>query len=129
MGPAASRDGRWVAWTWFRAGPAADVYVAPTDGSQAPLRLTDSPENTRFVSWTPDSRAVLVEQDQGGDERMQLFLVALDTPLRMEPLTEARPSYFLRGGELHPNGRWLVYGANVDESGEEIEPTDRKSVV
>jgi len=123
MGPAVSRDGRWVAWTWFRAGPAADVYVAPTDGSQAPLRLTDSPENTRLVSWTPDSRAVLVEQDQGGDERMQLYLVALDTPLRMEPLTEAHPRYFLRGGELHPNGRWLVYGANVDESGEEIEPT------
>ena len=42
----------------------------------------------------------------------------------MLPLTEPEPNYYLRGGELHPNGRWLVYGANVDvATGEEIEPT------
>jgi dipeptidyl aminopeptidase/acylaminoacyl peptidase len=121
--PAVSRDGRWVAWTWFRAGPTADVYAAPTDGSQPPIRLTETSENARLVGWTPDSRAVLVEQDEGGDERMQLFRVALEAPLRLEPLTAPHPNYFLRGGELHPNGRWLVYGANVDESEREIEPT------
>ena len=31
-----SRDDKWVAWTWYRTGPAADVYVAPTDGSTPP---------------------------------------------------------------------------------------------
>jgi dipeptidyl aminopeptidase/acylaminoacyl peptidase len=65
----------------------------------------------------------LVEQDEGGDERMQLFRVELDAPLRLAPLTEPHPSFFLRGGQLHPDGRRLVYGANVDESGREIEPT------
>jgi dipeptidyl aminopeptidase/acylaminoacyl peptidase len=124
VAPSVSPDGRWVAWTWFRAGPAADVYAAPTDASTPPVRLTDTPENTLLVAWTPDSRAVLVQQDTGGDERAQLFRVDLDAPLLMTPLTEAHPSYFLRGGNLHPNGRWLVYGANVDlDTGEEIEPT------
>ena len=122
--PMVSRDGRWVAWTWFRAGPTADVYAAPTDGSAPPIRLTDTPENTFLVSWTPDSRAVLVRQDKGGNERFQLFRVDLDRPLAMSSLTEPEPSYFIRGGDLHPDGRWLVYGANVDiHSGEEIEPT------
>ena len=38
--------------------------------------------------------------------------------------TEPEPNYFLRGGDLHPNSRWLVYGANVDAAtGCEIEPT------
>jgi dipeptidyl aminopeptidase/acylaminoacyl peptidase len=43
----------------------------------------------------------------------------------MEPLTAPEPNYFLEGGQLHPEGRWLIYAANLDaESGEEIE-TDR----
>ena len=42
----------------------------------------------------------------------------------MIPLTEFNPNYFLRGGQLHENGRWLIYGANFDvETGQEIDPT------
>jgi dipeptidyl aminopeptidase/acylaminoacyl peptidase len=123
-GAQVSRDGRWVAWTWYNAGPAADVYAAPTDGSMPPLRLTEMPENTFLVSWAPDSRSVLVRQDKGGNERYQLFRIDLDRPLVMVPLTEEDPNYFLRGGDLHPNGSQLVYGANVDiDRGNEIEPT------
>jgi dipeptidyl aminopeptidase/acylaminoacyl peptidase len=121
--PAVSPDGRWVAWTWFNVGPAADVFVAPTDGSASPTRLTDTPEETHVASWTPDSRAVIVGQDHDGDERVQLFRVDLNAPEVMVPLTEAQPHYFLHGGELHPNGRWLIYDANVDAAtGAEIEP-------
>jgi len=121
--PQVSPDGRWVAWSWLRVGPAADIWVAPTDGSQAPQRLTETSENTWLVSWTADSRAVIVEEDRGGDERYRLFLVRLESP-KMEPLTEPEPRYFLRGGQLHPDGRRLVYGANFDfERQEELEPT------
>jgi len=42
----------------------------------------------------------------------------------MRPLTEANPQYYLRGGDLHANNRWLVYGANFDaKSNKEIEAT------
>ena len=123
-GPNVSRDGKWVAWTWFRTGPAADVFAAPADGSAAPIRLTQTADNTFLVSWAPDSRAVIVDQDRDGNERAQLFRVDLDRPLEMAPLTEPEPNYFIRGGDLHPHGRWLVYGANVDDAtGREIEPT------
>jgi dipeptidyl aminopeptidase/acylaminoacyl peptidase len=119
-----SPDGRWVAWTWSNTGPAADVFVAPTDGSSTPLRLTETPHDTILTSWTPDSRAVVVAQDRDGDERAQLFLVALEKPGVMRPLTEPAPPYFMRGGQLHSSGRWLVYGANYDfPMGKEIEPT------
>jgi dipeptidyl aminopeptidase/acylaminoacyl peptidase len=122
--PQVSRDGRWVAWSWFRVGPAADVFAAPTDGSAPPLRLTGTPDNTFLVSWTPDSRAVIVEQDRDGNERAQLFRVDLERPLEMVALTMADPGYFIRGGQLHPDGRRLIYGANYDfDRGQEIEPT------
>jgi dipeptidyl aminopeptidase/acylaminoacyl peptidase len=122
--PIVSFDGKWVAWTALGVGDAADVYAAPTDGTSAPVRLTDTPELTMLVSWTPDSRAVLVQQDQGGNERYQLFRVDVDTPGVLLPLTEAAPNYFLRGGQLHPNGSWLIYAANFDcNTNEEIEPS------
>lgn len=122
--PHVSPDGKWVAWTWFRVGPAADVFVAPADGSHPPLRLTETPENTFIVSWTHDSRALIVEEDKGGDERVRLFRIDIEKPGVMFPLTEPNPKYYLRGGQLHPNIRWLIYGANYDfERSQEIEPT------
>src|SRR5215212_9910012 len=122
--PIISRDRKWVAWTAFGVGAAADVYVAPTDGSASPMRITDTPEVTAAVSWTPDSRSVLVRQDHQGDERFRLFRVDIDRPGTMIPLTEPSPQYFLRGGQLHPDGQRLVYAANLDEAtGQEIEPT------
>ncbi|MBZ0278485.1 MAG: prolyl oligopeptidase family serine peptidase, partial [Anaerolineae bacterium] len=122
-GAGVSRDGRWAAWTWFGAGPTADVYAVPADGSTPPVKMTDSPQNTILVSWLPDSQGMIVTQDQDGDERFRLFRVNLNEPGVMHPLTEASPKYFLRGGQLHPNGRWLVYGANMDATGQVIEPT------
>ena len=120
--PKVSRDGCWIAWTWLHTGPAADVYAVPADGSASPIRLTNTTQDTLLVSWTPDSRAVIVEQDQDGDERVQLFRVDLENPLTMKPLTEPQPNYYIRGGSLHPNKNWLVYGANVHPmTGEETE--------
>lgn len=122
--PLVSPAGGLVAWSWSRLGPAADVFVAPLDGSRPPLRLTETPEDTFPVSWTPDGTALVVRQDRAGDERAQLFLVSPERPGRMEPLTAPEPDFYIRGGQLHPNGRWLVYGANRDpETGEEAEQT------
>ena len=123
-GPQVSPDGRWVAWSWSRLGPAADVFAAPTDGSAEPVRLTRTADDALVVSWTPDSSAVVVGQDRDGDERVRLFRVRLAEPGAMEPLIEESPNYYVRGGQVHRDGRWLVYGANLDaESGEEIEET------
>ena len=122
--PEVSPDGRWVAWSWSRLGPAADVFAAPTNGSMSPIRLTETSDDTLVVSWTPDSEAVVVGQDKDGDERVRLFLIRLSNPGSLEPLTEESPNYYIRGGQVHGDGRWLVYGANLDaESGEEIEET------
>jgi dipeptidyl aminopeptidase/acylaminoacyl peptidase len=119
--PLISPDGKWAAWAWYRTGPVADVYVVPTDGSAAPMRLTDTGEDTEPVGWAPDSRALIVRHDRQGDERVQLFRVELERPGVLAALTEPAPSYYIHGGALHPNGRWLFYSANMDERGQEIE--------
>ncbi|MBI1800725.1 MAG: S9 family peptidase [Chloroflexi bacterium] len=119
-----SPDGRWIAFVWYRVHENLDVFVVPADGSAPPLALTHTPEATVFVSWAPDSRSVVVAEDHDRDEQARLFRVWLDHPGAMEPLTEDRPPYYLRGGSLSANGRVLFYGANYDASAREpIEPT------
>lgn len=122
--PQVSRDGRWVAWTWFNTGAVAEVYLTPTDGSSPPIRLTDTDQNTILVSWTPDSQSVIVGQDKDGNERVELYRVDLASPRTLNLLTEPEPNYFIRGGNLHLRENWLVYGANVHpETREETEET------
>ncbi len=117
-----SPDGRWVAWVWAGLAHAGDLYVAPTDGSAPPRRMTATPEHSFPRAWTPDSRAVIVAQNTGGDEKDVLYRLAFDRPGELEPLTPLAPKHFTSGGQLHANGRWLVYAANLDpESGEPIE--------
>lgn len=109
-----SPDGNWIAWTWSGIDATADVYVAAVDATAEPIQLTTTVEHTVIRSWTPDSTGVIVAQDHGGDERVQLFRVDLEAPGMLRPLTDGSPDYFLRGGELHPDKRWLVYAANID---------------
>jgi dipeptidyl aminopeptidase/acylaminoacyl peptidase len=119
-----SPDKRWVAFTWYRRHENVDIFLVPSDGSHEPIALTHTPEATELVSWTPDSKAVIVSEDHDRDEFMRLFRVDIDQPLVMQPLTDDRPAYFIRGGMLHPDGRYLFYSANYDfESGKVIEPS------
>jgi dipeptidyl aminopeptidase/acylaminoacyl peptidase len=122
--PCLSPDGKWVAFEWHHIHENLDVFAVPIKLSALPVSLTHTPELTRFISWTLDSRAVIVAEDHDGDERVRLFRVELAHPGEMQPLTEDRPPYFIRGGSLHPDGRTLFYGANYDFAAErEIEPT------
>jgi dipeptidyl aminopeptidase/acylaminoacyl peptidase len=124
LGVSLSPDGRWVAFMWYRIHENIDIFLVPTDGSSPPIALTNTPEATILVSWTVDSKAVIISEDHDRDERARLFKVDIDAPDAMHPLTEDSPPYFLRGGSLHPDGIHLFYGMNYDvDSGEVIEPT------
>jgi len=119
-----SKDSKYVAYTWKNVHPNLDVFLVPTDGIKRPVALTETSEATFVVDFAPDSQSVIVGEDKDRNERVRLFEVEIDKPRQMTPLTEEDPPYFLRGGALHPNRKWLVYGANYDsERKKEIEPT------
>ncbi len=123
VGELVSPDLAWVAWSWYGRGPAADVYVVPTDGSAPPVRLTETPQNTHVVAWAADSRTLIVSEDKDGDERERLYLLDRTWPNALRLVADETPNYFLRGGKLAPDNRTLVYAANRDpDTGAEIEP-------
>jgi dipeptidyl aminopeptidase/acylaminoacyl peptidase len=105
-------EGRHVAWSWSRLAPATDIFVAATDGSAPPRRLTSTANDSYLLSWMPDGSGLVIAEDQGGDEHYQLFRLALDGALA--PLTEPAPAHFPQGGEIDASGRYLVFGANLD---------------
>lgn len=122
--PLVSKNKKWIAWTWFQTAPAGEIFVCPTDGSAPPVRLSDTQHDTYLISWLPDSSGLIVAQDKNGNERDQLFRIDINQPLVLHPLTEPEPDYYIRGGELHPNNQWLIYGANFNfDTKKEIEPT------
>ena len=119
-----SKDSKYVAYTWKNIHPNLDVFLIPTDGTSEPIAMTETPEATFVVNFAPDSQSIIVGEDKDRNERVRLFEVRLGKPKQMTPLTEEDPKFFLRGGALHPNRRWLVYGANYDvETKQEIEET------
>nr|NIW52980.1 hypothetical protein [Candidatus Korarchaeota archaeon] len=119
-----SKNSKCVAYTWKNVNPNLDVFLVPTDGTIRPVALTATSEATFIVGFAPDSLSVIVGEDKNRNERVRLFEVNIDKPRQMTPLTEEDPPFFLRGGALHPNRKWLVYGANYDLKREkEIEPT------
>ena len=126
-----SPDGKWIAFNWYRVHENVDVFLVPTTGNRPPLALTHTPEATEFVSWFSGSDGLVVGEDHDGDEHTRLFRINLNLdqdgephPGSMQYLTEDRPPYFLRGGDLSPDGKFLYYGANYDfENRKDIEAT------
>lgn len=119
-----SPDRRWVAFEWEKRHENKDVFLVSSAGFEPPLALTHTPEATALVRWAPDSQSVIVAEDQAGDERVTLYRVFLNRPGTLHPLTDFHPPYFVRGGSLSPDGRYLFYGANYDfKSGKLIAPT------
>jgi dipeptidyl aminopeptidase/acylaminoacyl peptidase len=94
--------------------------VALEPGAEA-RHLTAPPGDAHPVSWSFDGRQLVVARSHDGDERDALFRVDVDSGREIR-LTERPGDHFIFGGALHPNGRWLFYGATKDfESGRLLE--------
>jgi serine/threonine protein kinase/Tol biopolymer transport system component len=108
-----SPDGAWIAWASSRVGGGRALYRRASDGSGKEERLWDS-QGFHFhtASWTVDSKAVLVTQDNprtGWDVMLvSLGEKAASSPILTEPFNET-------SARLSPDGRWLAYVS--DEAG------------
>lgn len=119
-GARVSPDGTRVAWIATNLGPTTQLWWAPTDGSAKPRAWVVNDRDCDYVRWAPDSRSVILGQSRDGDERIGLSQVALDGTRR--ELTDPHPEYYIRGGQIDPDGRFLIYTANRDpQTGREIE--------
>lgn len=113
--PKVSKDGKWLAWTWTGATETGNVWLAPTDGSQPPRRLTDEREHTYVRSFSPDGRQLLLAQSEGASEHDQLILLDIESGLH-RAVTPKQDDHYVYGGAFLPDGASILYVASYDDA-------------
>jgi dipeptidyl aminopeptidase/acylaminoacyl peptidase len=117
-----SPDGHCVAWIWAGLAETTQLWVTAADGQETPRCLVADEWDCDSFRWAPDSQSIVYARSMDGDERVGLHQVFLDGRPSLA-LTEDRPDYYIHGGQLTKDGSRLLFSANVDENGDEIEPT------
>ena len=67
--PAASPDGRWLAFVRIAHGPSTDLYVQSLAGGPAE-RLTNDAKDIYGVTWRPDGRSLVFSSDRMGERTL-----------------------------------------------------------
>ncbi len=112
--PKVSRDGSWVAWTWTGVTEIGNVWLAPTDGSLPPRRLTDEPDHTYVRAFFRDGGRMLLGQSQGASEHDHLILLDHRSGER-RLVTPPQDNHYVFGGAFTPDGRYILYTASHDD--------------
>lgn len=118
--PRVSGDGKWLAWTWTGSTETGEVWIAPTDGSAAPQRLTHGEDHFYVRSLSKDGGRLVLAQSIGSNEHDRLFL--LDRARgEIAPLTPLQSASYVFGGELTEDGAVLF---TADFEGANAEPAE-----
>jgi len=113
--PTLSKDGRWAAWTWTGATEAGNVWLAPTDGSAPPRRVTDELDHIYVRAFSPDSRRLLLAQSEGSSEHEHLILLDLNSGTQ-RLVTPKQDDHYVFGGAFTPDGKSILYAASWDDA-------------
>jgi len=108
--PVWSRDGRYVAYSWYSSSPPAELRIADVaDGTSrvvpmdAPFRLY-SPQD-----WSPDGRRVLaIVEDAPPKTRTQHLAWVTTSDGAVQLLASAGTGEFIGSAFLSPDGAWIV---------------------
>jgi dienelactone hydrolase len=118
--PHVSGDGKWLAWTWTGITETGEVWIAPTDGSKAPERLTEGQDHLTVRSLSQDGTKLVLAQSIGSNEHDRLFLLDRDSRW-LTPLTPLQTQSYVFGGALTEDGATLVFTADFEGEAEPVE--------
>jgi len=103
-----SPDGASIVYSNDRSGPW-DIYVMPSDGSEAARPILANEFDKFAMSWSPDGRTVAIEQATS-DGNQDIMMIDMDTG-------DVRPFVATSNNEglprFSPNGRAVAYFSDV----------------
>jgi len=127
--PVPSPDGRWVVFSvtepaYEEKDQVSDLWIAPTDGSAPPRRLTFTKSAESGAAWSPDSRRIAFSARREGDEAAQIYV--LDLAAGGEAVRVTSLSTGASAPRWSPDGKLLSFvsmvypGAADDEANKKI---------
>lgn len=108
-----SADGRFVFWSWDGQHEVSEIYVAPTDASAPPRRLTWGNDHVYLRSVNRDGSRAIVARSRNANEHDQLLLLDV-AGLTLDELTPEQSTHYLYGGVFSPDGSRIVFIADHD---------------
>lgn len=85
-----------------------EIYLVNADGT-SPTRLTNSPENDTYPSWSPDGSKIVFQSYRDGNS--EIYVMNPDgtgqTRLTSHPDSDTSPSW-------SPDGSWITFHSNRD---------------
>jgi dipeptidyl aminopeptidase/acylaminoacyl peptidase len=119
--PVVSPDGRSVVFSvtepdYDPAKQTADLWVAPTDGSAPPRRLTFSKAAESGAVWSPDGTRLAFATKREGDETPQIYLLPLSAG-EARRVTSAQKG--ASNPQWRPDGKAILYESAYDPLGDE----------
>jgi Tol biopolymer transport system component len=104
-----SPDGRHVAYLSDAAG-VAQLYIVEVATPENVTQLTDFREPVQFAMFSPVANQIAFGMARGGDERMQIFVIDVDS--REVSSVTNLPLVIHRWGGWSPDGQWVTYASN-----------------
>lgn len=90
--PVLSPDGQWVIFSVLDAAyndkdQVNDIWIAPTNRSEAPRRLTSAKAGESGYTWSPDGKYIAFVAKRDGDEESQIYLLNMKSGGEAQKLT------------------------------------------
>jgi dipeptidyl aminopeptidase/acylaminoacyl peptidase len=114
--PAVSPDGKWVVVSVVEPAYEADktvsdLWLAPTDGHEAPRRITHTRAAESGVDWASDSRRIAFATRREGDEVDQIYVLDIAAGGEAERVTDV--STGAANPKWRPDGKAILFESQV----------------
>ena len=114
--PVVSPDGKWVVFqvvepSYETDKAVSDLWLVPSDGREAPRRITNTKAPEEGVAWSPDSRAIAFTAKREGDEVGQVYILNLAEGGEARRLTSL--STGASDPKWRPDGKAILFESSV----------------
>ncbi len=114
--PKISPDGNYVLYSQSKSTynveeNTSDLYVAKTDGSEAPKKITSSKTGESDYFWHPNGKKIFFVAKREGDEVAQLYSLSLEMGGEAERLTKL--STGISNPKINVNGDVILFQSKV----------------
>jgi dipeptidyl aminopeptidase/acylaminoacyl peptidase len=114
--PAISPDGKWTIFSvvdpaYDEKEQVNDIWIAATDGSSDPRRLTATKAGESGYAWSPDGKYIAFTARRDGEEESQVYLLNIKDGGEAQKLTSL--STGASGPKWSPDSKMILFTSSV----------------